>query len=107
MAEPLSYADIEKEFEESLGYVRNDITLLCRHNSGLDYTVALLIGCACESLADGGASTSKEGVLAELLPDGDWRLLAKPLFNGKRQSNPILTGGAVRATGSGQPKPLA
>jgi hypothetical protein len=28
-------------------------------------------------------------------------------FIRKRQSNPILTGGAVRATGSGQPKPLA
>lgn len=82
--EHLSFGDIEKEFEESLGYIRNDITWLCKNNSGLNYTVALLIGCACEALSDGGASPSKEQILAELLPEGDWRSLAKPLFDALR-----------------------
>ena len=61
MTPSLSFTDIEKEFNESLAYIRNDIAWLCEHDSGLNYTVALLIGCACEALADGGAGTSKDG----------------------------------------------
>jgi hypothetical protein len=84
MTEPLSYADIEKEFEESLGYIHNDIEWLQKNDSKLNYTVALLVGCACEALADAGASTSKERILAEVLPAGDWQQLAKPLFDALR-----------------------
>jgi hypothetical protein len=80
----LVFADIRKEFDESLGYIRQDIAWLCEHNSGLNYTVALLIGCACEALADGGAFPSKERALAELLPDAEWKQLAKPLFDALR-----------------------
>jgi len=80
----LSHADIKKEFDESLGYLHNDIAWLCEHNSGLNYTVALLIGCACEALADGGAYPSKDLALADLLPDNDWRQLAKRLFDALR-----------------------
>jgi hypothetical protein len=80
----MTYDDIKHEFDESLGYIHNDIAWLCEHNSGLNYTVALLIGCACEALADGGAYPSKERALAELLPDDDWKQLAKPLFDALR-----------------------
>jgi len=79
---PLSYADIEQEFEESLGYIRNDIAELLRRNVGLNYTVALLIGCACEALAASDGRHHHD-VFADLL-DGEWRSLAKPLFNALR-----------------------
>jgi hypothetical protein len=41
----LSFADIEKEFDESLGYIKNDISALCRQNEKVNYTVALLVAC--------------------------------------------------------------
>ena len=84
MPEPLSFEDIKKEFDESLGYIRQDINWLCEHDCSLNYTVALLIGCACEALSDGGVGASKHTVLAELLPEGEWRLIAKPLFDALR-----------------------
>jgi hypothetical protein len=80
----LTFDDIANEFKESLGYIRQDIRWLCKHNSGLNYTVALLVGCACEALSDGGAYPSKERALAELFPDEDWKKLAKPLFDAIR-----------------------
>ena len=46
----LSFADIEKEFDESLGYIKNDISALCRQNEKVNYTVALLVACGCEVL---------------------------------------------------------
>ena len=39
---------------------------------------------ACEALSDGGATPSKEQLLAELLPEDDWRPLAMPLFDALR-----------------------
>jgi hypothetical protein len=80
----MTYEDIKQEFDESLGYIHNDIAWLCEHNSGLNYTVALLIGCACEALADSGAYPTKVRALAELLPDDEWKQLAKPLFDALR-----------------------
>jgi hypothetical protein len=84
MREKVSFADIKKEFEESLGYIHNDIEWLCEHDSSLNYTIALLIGCACEALSDGGAYPSKQAALADLLPDDDWKRLAAPLFDSLR-----------------------
>jgi len=86
MAEPLSWEDIKKEFDESLGYVRQDIRWLREHNSGLNYTVALLIGCGCEMLAAASGDEKRRGetVFAELLPAGDWRLLKDRLYSALR-----------------------
>ena len=81
----ITYTDIKREFEESLGYIRNDIAALCAdEHKTVNYTVALLIGCACEALADAGAYASKEQAFADLMPDDDWRKLAQPLFNAVR-----------------------
>lgn len=83
MGQP-TYADIEKEFDESLGYIQGDIAEIRRVNKSLNYTVALLIGCGCEVLAAGrGDRKHAEAVLAEML-DGDWKLLAGPIFNALR-----------------------
>lgn len=79
-----TYADIEREFDESLGYIHNDIQALCASRNTLNYTVALLVGVACEALEDACAYPSKLKVLAELLPDTDWQQLAKPLFEAIR-----------------------
>src|SRR5258707_8164326 len=74
----LSFADIGKQFNESLGYIRNDITAIRHGQATVNYTVALLIGCGCEMLAAGRDDDRKhpEKILAELLPSGDWRVLA-------------------------------
>lgn len=73
-----------KEFDESLGYVHNDIEAICAGTETLNYTVALLAGIACEVLEDARAYANKVTVLEELLPDSDWKKLARPLFEALR-----------------------
>ena len=81
----LSFADIEKEFDESLGYIKNDISALCRQNEKVNYTVALLVAIGCEVLAEGrGDGKPPNAVFAELLPTDDWKALAKPLWEAVR-----------------------
>lgn len=81
----LSFADIEKEFDESLGYIKNDIFALCRQSETVNYTVALLVACGCEFLAEGrGDRKQPHDVFAELLPTEDWKVLAKPLWEAVR-----------------------
>ena len=84
---PLTWKEIEDEFKHSLGYVRGDIKWLIDRNSGLNYTIALLIGCGCEMLAAAeGDIRGRRGerAFAELLPPGDWRLLADRLYSALR-----------------------
>jgi hypothetical protein len=81
----LSFADIENEFDESLGYIKNDVSALCRQNEKVNYTVALLVGCGCEVMAEGrGDGKRPHEVFAELLPPNDWKVLAKPLYEALR-----------------------
>ena len=82
----VSFADIRGEFDETLGYIRQDITWLLDHNSGLNYTIALLVGCGCETLADcrGGTKRKGEKVFAELLPSGELQVLANRLYGALR-----------------------
>jgi hypothetical protein len=86
MADSLSWTEIKKEFDESLGYVRQDIRWLREHDCGLNYTVVLLIGCGCEMLAAASGDKKRRGekVFAELLPAGGWRLLADRLYSALR-----------------------
>jgi hypothetical protein len=81
----LSFADIKKEFDESLGYIQNDISALCGQDQTVNYTVALLVAIGCEVLAKGrGRRKQPHDVFAELLPDDDWQALAKPLYEALR-----------------------
>jgi len=78
----LSLQDIKQEFDETLGYIRGDITWLITH-SCLNYTIALLIGCGCEMLAACEGDTRKrhgEKVFAELLPAGELQVLADRIY---------------------------
>ena len=96
----LSFADIEKEFDESLGYIKNDISALCRQNETVNYTVGLLVSCGCEVLAGGRIGKKPQPddsqvVLAELLPDDDWKALVKPLWEALRNG---LATNSIRST---------
>src|ERR1041384_6700981 len=77
--------EVKWEFEESLGFIRNDIRWLME-KSGLNYTIALLIAVGCEALAACGAGKQRKGeaVFAELLPAGDWQELSGPIYNALR-----------------------
>jgi len=84
MVKSHSWADIEKEFDESLGYVRQDIGWLREHDSGLNYTVALLICCACDMLA-WHRDVPDHQVFTSLLPDDEsYRAIGKSMFEALR-----------------------
>lgn len=80
----VTFAEIKDEFEYSLGYIHNDIQALCQGEQTLNYTVALLVGVACEALEDAGAYANKITILEDLLPDADWKRLARLLFDALR-----------------------
>jgi hypothetical protein len=80
----VSYADIKHEFDVTLGYIHDDIRALCAGTETVNYTVALLIGVACEALEDAGFYANKKTALADLLPDADWRQLAGVLYEALR-----------------------
>jgi hypothetical protein len=46
----IAFNEIGKEFNETFGYVRQDIVELLENDRPLRYTVALLACCACEML---------------------------------------------------------
>jgi hypothetical protein len=46
----IAFKEIEKEFNETFGYVRQDIAEILKKNLALNYTIALLVCCACEML---------------------------------------------------------
>ena len=75
---------IKQEFDETLGYIRGDIRWLLE-NSGLNYTIGLLIGCGCEMLSacSGDRTRSGEKIFVELLPD-QWKPLAARIYGALR-----------------------
>ena len=81
-----TFVEIQNEFGNSLGYVRQDIRWLVEQNSRLQYTVALLVSCGCEMLAScrGDKFRKGESVFGELLPAGDWQALAKKIYSALR-----------------------
>jgi hypothetical protein len=83
---PHSLAYIKQAFAESLGYIRGDIKWLIEHDSGLNYTIALLIGCGCEMLAACGGDKNRRGerVFAEIWPPGEWQFLADRVYGALR-----------------------
>lgn len=78
---------VMQEFEETLGYIRQDINWLLEKDSSLNYTIALLIGCGCEMLAACAGDRNRRGerVFAELLPDTkELQTLAVRLYSALR-----------------------
>ncbi len=81
MKAPPSFGDIYAEFKDSFGYIRGDIRAICSAKETVNYTVALLVGCACEMLAAArGDRKHPERILEEIL-EPQWRPLAACLSN--------------------------
>src|SRR3954469_15968096 len=81
-----TFAQVKGEFEETLGYIRGDLDWLLKNKPNLHYTVALLVGCGCEMLAACRDPKKRNGeiVFAELLPVGDWQVMATRLYSALR-----------------------
>ena len=80
----VAFRDIEKEFKETFGYVSQDIAAIRKAELGLNYTVALLICCACDMLA-WHKDLKDYQVFARLLPDDEpYQLIAKSMFEALR-----------------------
>lgn len=80
----IEFTQIAKEFQETFGYVRQDIEAIRKVNLGLNYTVVLLICCACQMLA-WHKDLSDYQVFTSLLPDSEpWRSLGKMIFEALR-----------------------
>jgi hypothetical protein len=65
----VTFADIATEFSQTFGYIRQDIAAIRNANLGLNYTMVLLICCACEMLA-WHKDLDDDQVFTSLLPDG-------------------------------------
>jgi hypothetical protein len=81
------FAVVKLEFDETLGYIRQDLRWLLEKQSSLNYTIALLIGCGCEMLAACGGDKTRHGerVFAELLPPTkELQALANRLYSALR-----------------------
>ena len=81
------FSVVQREFKESLGYLKQDLKWLLEKKSNLNYTIALLIGCGCEMLAAcaGDRKRLGERVFAELLPPTDeLQVLADRLYSALR-----------------------
>ncbi len=83
---PLPYSAISSDFDETLGYIRNDIRAISGGTHTVNYTLMLLVGCGCEILATVRAGKKTKGyrVFKELVPTGEWRVLAGQLYNALR-----------------------
>lgn len=80
----VAFAEIEKEFRETFGYVRQDIAAIRKANLGLNYTVALLICCACQMLA-WHKDLEDDQVFTSLLPDTEaYQVIGKTMFEALR-----------------------
>ncbi len=81
---PVSFRDIEDEFQETFGYVRQDIRALLQKDLRLHYTIALLVCCACEMLA-WHRGVDQHQIFTALLPDTDHcRTMGKTLWEALR-----------------------
>ena len=83
----IAFKEIEKEFSETFGYVRQDIAELLKNDRPLHYTVALLVCCACEMLTwhrDLRDDQAHE-VFTSFLPDAEpYKAVGKTLWEALR-----------------------
>jgi hypothetical protein len=83
----IAFKEIEKEFAETFGYVRQDIAEILKRNLGLNYTIALLVCCACEMLTwhRGLRDDQAYEVFTSLLLDTDpYKAVGKTLWEALR-----------------------
>ncbi len=81
----VSFATIEDKFDRVFGFIRRDLERILTLNPGGNYAVALLVACACETLAkyrDG--SREGAGVFTGILPPGPYQRIARTLYDALR-----------------------
>lgn len=84
MTTAVSLRAIEAEFNETFGYVRQDIRAILQKDLRLHYTIALLVCCACEMLA-WHHEIDEHRIFTTLLPDTDhFRTIGKTLWEALR-----------------------
>jgi hypothetical protein len=78
------FRDIEDEFNQTFGYVRQDIRAILRNDLRLHYTITLLVCCACEMLA-WHQGVPEHHVFTPLLPKTEhYRTIGKTLWEALR-----------------------
>ncbi len=83
-ATDVAFAQIEKEFKETFGYVRQDMAEIRKADLGLNYTVTLLICSACQMLA-WHRDLKDHQIFTSLLPNDErYRLIGKTIFEALR-----------------------
>jgi len=83
----IAFKEVEKEFKETFGYVRQDIAEILKKDLGLNYTIALLVCCACEMLTwhRGLRDDQAYEVFTSLLPDTEpYKAVGKTLWEALR-----------------------
>ena len=68
MASDVPFSEIQEEFDQTFGYVRQDIGAILNRELRLHYTITLLACCACEMLAWHN-DVSEHAIFVALLPD--------------------------------------
>jgi hypothetical protein len=84
MAAQLSYSAIHSEFENSFGFIRNDLRAVCAGKETINYTVMLLVGCGCEMLAAARGDRKHPARILEEILEPEWKPLANALFSALR-----------------------
>lgn len=80
----VAFTQIEKEFKETFGYIRQDMAAIRRADLRLNYTVTLLICCACQMLA-WHRNLKDDQVFTSLLPNDErYKLIGKTIFEALR-----------------------
>ncbi len=84
----VSFGEIEKNFNETFGFIEADLKRILDLEVGGNYAVALLVACACDTLAEYryGKGQGTE-VFKELLPlpeDSPYRKAAEPIYRALR-----------------------
>lgn len=69
----IAFHEIKKEFDETFGYIRQDIAAILKTDLKLHYTIALLACCACEMLTWHGNLRKEQAyeVFTSFLPDAE------------------------------------
>jgi hypothetical protein len=96
MASDVLFSDIQEEFDQTFGYVRQDIGAILNKYLRLHYTIMLLTCCACEMLAWHN-EVPEHAVFVALLPDTpDYKRIGKTLWealrNGLAHPDTIIIG---------------
>lgn len=81
----VSFNDIGDKFDEVFGFIRRDLKQILTLDMGGNYAVALLVACACDTLAEYKHGRGKGyKVFRKLLPPGCYRRAAKPIYKALR-----------------------